>query len=147
MLYSNCINIKEGIRIIIRDAQIDVRCGYQSCRKLISVLTPPFLSNGSQMLQWYMLQVSRNLRDNPGFSSFVPGPRRPSNLSIARLDLRKTVVLTCYSANLAHYGFNNNQSGTQLSFCKLLTGRHENIMQHIFFWNDRLDLRIVCLLA
>ncbi len=29
----------------------------------------------------HRLQVSRNLRDSPGFSSFVPGPGRPFNLS------------------------------------------------------------------
>ncbi len=54
------------------------------------------------------LQVSRNLRDSPGFNSFVPGPEGPSTSLLFVPDLRKTVVLTCYSAKLAHYGFNNN---------------------------------------
>ncbi len=51
----------------------------------------------------------------PGISGTVPDlavlslvPEGPSTSLLFVQDLRKTVVLTCYSAKLAHYGFNNN---------------------------------------
>ncbi len=49
----------------------------------------------------HRLQVSRNLRDSPAMSLV---PEGPSTSLLFVPDLRKTVVLTCYSAKLAHYG-------------------------------------------
>ncbi len=51
----------------------------------------------------------------PGISGTVPDLTAlsrvlegPSTSLLFVPDLRKAVVLTCYSAKLAHYGFNNN---------------------------------------